>query len=402
MKTLYLDCFSGISGDMVVGAFIDLGLPLNFLKVELHKLSLDGYELDVKRVKKNSIDSANFSVQVEEKQKARDYKGIKNMIEGSSLKNDVKALSLKIFDLLVEAEGKIHAVPPEDVHFHEIGCVDSIVDIVSTAIGMDYLDISHVYSSNIVTGTGMVMTDHGCMPVPAPATAEILKGVPVSNAAVEGELVTPTGAAILKAIAKKFGPMPEMNVEKIGYGAGDKDWGERPNLLRIFLGETLDKLDGAINGFYDRDEVLVMETAIDDMNPQFFENMVEGLFSGGALDVVLIPVYMKKGRPGTLLQVIASPEKQQQVARVIFSGSTSIGIRSYRVDRMKLKRGEEMISTSLGEVRVKTIEMEKGKVELRPEYDDLKKLAKLKGMSMREVNSIIQQTLLSKREKDFV
>ena len=400
MKTLYLDCFSGISGDMVVGAFIDLGLPLDVLKEELNKLSLDGYEVNVKRVKKNSIDSANFSVQVEGKQKARDYKGIKNIIEGSSLKNNVKALSLKIFDVLAEAEGEIHAVPPDDVHFHEIGCLDSIVDIVSTAIGMDYLDINHVHSSNIVTGSGMVMTDHGCMPVPAPATAEILRGIPVTNTIIEGELVTPTGAAILKAIARSFGPMPEMNVEKVGYGAGDKDWGERPNLLRIFLGEGLDKTNGAIEGEYDRDEVLVMETAIDDMNPQFFENIVEGLFSGGALDVVMIPVYMKKGRPGTLLQVIVSPEKQHQMAQTIFSGSTSIGIRTYRTDRMKLKRGEEIISTALGEVRVKTIERERGKVELRPEYDDLKKLAKLKGMSVREANSIIQQTLLSKREKD--
>ena len=400
MKTLYLDCFSGISGDMMVGAFIDLGLPVNLLKEELNKLSLGGYELVIKRVKKNSIDSANFNVHLSGKEKARDYKGIKNMIEASSLENDVKDLALKIFDILAEAEGKIHAVPPEDVHFHEIGCIDSIVDIVSTAIGMDYFNIGHVYSSNIITGTGMVMTDHGRMPVPAPATAEILKGVPVTNSAVECELVTPTGAAILKAIAKGFGAMPEMNVEKVGYGAGDKDFSERPNLLRIFLGEEFKECKLELSGFYDRDEVLVMETAIDDMNPQFFENIVEELFSGGALDVVMIPVYMKKGRPGTLLQVIVSPEKQHQMAQTIFSGSTSIGIRTYRTDRMKLKRGEEIIATSLGEVRVKTIEREKGKVELRPEYDDLKKLAKLRGLSVREVNSIVQKSLLSTREND--
>lgn len=397
MKTVYLDCFSGISGDMVVGALVDLGLPVDLLREELSRLPLEGYDLTVRRVKKHGIDAADFRVQVDGDQRARDYKAIKEMIESSPLKDGVKDLSLKIFDILADAEGKIHAAPPEDVHFHEIGCVDSIVDIVSTAIGIDFLDIGYVYSSNAVTGTGMVMTDHGSMPVPAPATAEILKGVPLSNGAVEGELITPTGAAVLKATAVGFGVMPDMNVERIGYGAGDKDFGGRPNLLRIFLGEAVESAVSRPKDPYERDEVLVMETAIDDMNPQFFECLVEDLFAAGALDVVMIPIYMKKGRPGTLVQVIVSPEKQRHMAQIIFADTTSIGVRSYPTGRIKLKRRAKIISTPLGDVRVKAVETEEGKVDIRTEFDELKRLAKSKGMSIREVEAVIDGALLSKK-----
>lgn len=382
---------------MMVGALIDLGLPLDLLKNELKKLPIEDYKLSLERVKKSGIDSANFNVIVdEEKQQSRDYSVIKNMLESSSLKENIKKISLKIFHIIAIAEGKIHAADPEKVHFHEVGAIDSIVDIVSVAIGVDYLDIGELHCSEIITGTGMVKTDHGLMPVPAPATSEILKGVPLSNSTVEGELITPTGAAILKVLSNSFGEMPKMQVEIIGYGAGNKSFGARPNLLRIFLGENIEESLSDL----DEDEVLIIETAIDDMNPQFFEPMIDNLFQEGALDVVMIPAFMKKGRPGTLLQVIAHKEKKSQIEKIIFSGSTSIGIRSYNAKRSKLKRSGRVISTSLGDVTVKAVEKEGGQVELRPEYDSLKKLAKKNGTSVREMSLQIEEKLRLQKEVD--
>jgi len=404
MKTIYIDAFSGISGYMMVGALMDLGLPLQAIKDGINKLPLDGYQISYKRVKKNGIDAAKFSVELKGKQPSRLYSNIKKMLEESGLKNEVKDLSLAIFDAIAVAEGKVHGISPGKVHFHEVGAIDSIIDIVATAIGIDHLEIEKIVSSRIITGRGIVKGDHGHMPIPAPATAELLKGIPFKSSDVPFELATPTGAAIVKVLSSNFGDMPDINVETIGYGAGDRDLECRPNLLRIFLGQQIDatidmpnEANGeAPNESYDKDNVLVMEASIDDMNPQFFEPLIEKLFRSGALDVSMTPIFMKKMRPATLLQVIAPLEKREQFAAIIFSNSTTIGIRCYEAERMKLIRREETIETSFGKIKVKVVEKGNGLTELRPEYEELKRLSSGSTLSIIEINSVISRELANK------
>ena len=404
MKTIYIDAFSGISGDMMVGALIDLGLTLQTIKEEIDKLPLDGYEISCKRVKKNGIDAAKFSVKVEQKQPSRLYSNIKEMLQSSSLKQEVRDLSLAIFDAIARAEGKVHGIAPEKVHFHEVGAVDSIIDIVATAIGIDDLGIKKIVSSKIITGTGIVKGDHGHMPIPAPATSELLKGIPFKSSDVPFELATPTGAAIVKVLASDFGDMPDINVETIGYGAGDRDLDSRPNLLRIFLGEEISMTKNmqhephnkTPNGSYDTDKVLIMEASIDDMNPQFFQPLIEKLFKEGALDVSMTPIFMKKMRPATLLQAIAPHEKKEELASIIFSDSTTIGIRCYEAERMKLLRREETIETSFGKIKVKVVEKGNGLTEIRPEYDELKRLSLESTLSIIEINAAISSELAGK------
>ncbi|MDT8318124.1 MAG: nickel pincer cofactor biosynthesis protein LarC [bacterium] len=397
MKTIYIDAFSGISGDMMVGALIDLGLPLQAIKEGIDKLPLEGYEISCKRVKKNGIDAAKFSVEVKEKQPSRLYSNIREMLEESALKKEVRDLSLAIFDAIAVAEGKVHGIAAEKVHFHEVGAVDSIIDIVATAIGVDHLGIKKIVSSKIITGTGMVKGDHGHMPIPAPATAELLKGIPFKGSDAPFELATPTGAAIVKVLTTEFGDMPDINTQAIGYGAGERDLECRPNLLRIFLGEQINATVDISDEVYDRDNVLIMEASIDDMNPQFFEPLVEELFNCGALDVCMTPIFMKKMRPATLLQVIAPVEKRGRFSSIIFSGSTTIGIRCYEVERIKLIRREETVETSFGRIRVKVIEKRKGLTELRPEYEELKRLSLNSTLSIVEINSAISSELADKK-----
>jgi len=393
MKTLYLDCFSGISGDMMVGALVDLGLPFNHLEDELSKLPLDGYKINVSRIKRSGIDAANFTVKVERQLKHRHYKSIKEMISSSGLNDEVKSLSLKIFNILAVAEARVHGIEPDDVHFHEVGGVDSIVDVAGTAIGVRYFQAERVCSSRIVTGSGTVTTEHGEMPVPAPATAEILKGIPLSQSNIAAEMVTPTGAAILKALATDFGEMPEMTVSEIGYGSGDKDFGSHPNLLRIFLGEATGGFEGSLPIPYEADKILILEAAIDDMNPQFYEPLMDKLFSAGALDVTMTSLYMKKSRPGTLLTVLIPPELKTRISEIIFSESTTIGIRCVKSERIKLKRREKTVQTPFGEIRVKVIDKGDGVEELRPEYDDIKKLSSLNNLSVRDMSLKIRAFL---------
>ncbi|MDH3973110.1 MAG: nickel pincer cofactor biosynthesis protein LarC [Deltaproteobacteria bacterium] len=394
MKIAYLDCFSGISGDMMVGAFIDAGLPLEKLESEIKKLPLDGYRLSCERVKKNGIDAAKFSVHLEKEQHHRHYSDIRDIIEKSSLKDEVKKMSLSVFAAIAEAEGKVHAIPPEKVHFHEVGAIDSIVDIVGAAIGMDHFRIASVATSPLVTGTGIVKCDHGPMPIPAPATAELLKGVPFAHSEEKFELVTPTGAAIVNVLASSHGEIPPMSIETIGYGAGEKDLHSRPNLLRVFLGEAEHAA-----GSYEEDTVLVLEASIDDMNPQFFEPLVEELFEAGALDVAMMPLYMKKYRPATLLQVIIPETLKDKAAAIIFRGSTTIGIRSHLAKRSKLRRSERKILTSFGEVRVKEISGPGGIKALRPEYDELKRLSTSTKLSIVQVNLQVQRELMDYMDK---
>ncbi|MBI5894356.1 MAG: nickel pincer cofactor biosynthesis protein LarC [Deltaproteobacteria bacterium] len=396
MKTAYFDCFSGISGDMTLGALIDLGLNLNTLKKELKKLPLKNYKLSAKKGERHFIAGTNFTVNIGEAHNHRTYLDIKRMIEKSRLKLPVKDLSLKIFKTLAEAEAKVHNCKVENVHFHEVGAVDSIIDIVGTAIGINELGIEKVYSSPLPLGGGTIKTSHGIMPVPAPATIEILKGVPIQPSYVKGEIVTPTGAAIIKTLAHSFGEMPQMNILKTGYGVGDKDFKEVPNLLRVIMGKNNHPLIPPLKkvgrvGFFEHGvkgqekKLIMLETNIDDMNPQIYEYVIERLFDARALDVFLTPIQMKKNRPAILLNCLCEEEQKDKLLEIIFKETTSIGIRAYPIERYCLDRNIQKVSTKYGRISVKVSKLNGEIVNIQPEYEDCQRIAKEKQAPLKEV-----------------
>ncbi|HJV66381.1 MAG TPA: nickel pincer cofactor biosynthesis protein LarC [Geomonas sp.] len=380
MKIVYFDCFAGIAGDMTVAALLELGLPIETLREELKKLPLSGYTIDSARTSRHGVSGTSFKVTLlQEDQPHRHYSGIAAMIEAAPLKARVKDLSQRIFRRLAEAEAAVHGVPMERVHFHEVGAIDSIVDIVGTAIGLDYLGIEKVYASALPFGRGFVQTAHGRLPVPAPATAHLLQGIPLAGDIGEGERVTPTGAAIVAALAEGFGAPPAMTAGKTGYGAGEKEFAEVPNLLRLVLGEAA--------AARDEQEVLVIETHIDDMNPELFGFLMERLLEAGALDVAFSPLQMKKNRPATRLTVIARKEQLETLSSLILAESTAIGLRYYPVRRITLARELEERETSLGTVRVKVLEG--GRVA--PEYESCREIALARSLPLIEVYRIVER-----------
>lgn len=380
MKVLYFDCFAGIAGDMTVAAMIELGLPLETLQRELSRLPLCGYTLSSRKVERHGVAGTSFKVTLtEEDQPHRHYCGIAAMIEKSELKPGVKELSQRIFLKLAQAEASVHGVPLERVHFHEVGAVDSIVDIVGTAIGLDYLGVEKVCASGLPYGRGFVKTAHGLLPVPAPATAKLMEGIPLSADIGEGERVTPTGAAIIAALAESFGAPPAMTPLRTGYGAGEKDFPELPNLLRLVLGESA--------GAGATEEVLVLETHIDDMPAEIFGFLMERLMEAGALDVAFSALQMKKNRPGTRLTVIARPADLQRLSGIILAESSAIGLRYYPAGRITLPRRCETRQTALGEIAVKVL----GNGRVAPEYDSCREIALEKGMPLIEVYRAVER-----------
>lgn len=384
MKIAYFDCFAGISGDMTVGALLDLGVPLDYLKGELSRLSLphSDYQLALSHVSRKGISGSKFSVSVEKDQPHRHYSDIAAMIDRSTLSPAVKEKAQKVFLKLAEAEAMVHGVSIDHVHFHEVGAVDSIVDIVGTAIGLDYLKVDALHVSPLPLGGGSIRSAHGLLPVPAPATLELLKGLPIHNEISEGERVTPTGAAIIKALASGHGA-PAMTVETIGYGAGDRDFPDVPNILRIVLGETETKLL--------HDEVIVAETHIDDASPELLGHLMERLLEEGAFDAAFSPLQMKKNRPATRLTLIASPEKLQHLARIVLLESAAIGLRYYPCSRLKLDRSVEQRETSLGTVQVKVIRDGGQIVRVAPEFEECRRLAEATGLPLQEVFRIVER-----------
>ena len=388
MKTLYFDCFSGISGDMILGALVDAGLDFEVLKAELAKLNLAGYELSAGKVVKKGITGTKVEVSVAAEQKHRHLGDILKIIDDSELKADVKNISKKIFTNLAAAEAKIHNTEINKVHFHEVGAVDSIVDIVGTVIGLKELGVENVYASKVHTGSGFVDCQHGRMPVPAPATAELLKNIPVYSLGVESELTTPTGAAVLKSLALEFGPMPAMKIYTVGYGAGSRELEQLPNLLRVYLGEVnLER--------FENDEAALVETNLDDMNPEFFEYVTEKLMDEGALDVFTVPIIMKKSRPGVKLTVLAEESKSHSIKEAFFRETSTFGVRFFRVKRDKLSREFWDVETKFGKIRVKIGKKGGNILQISPEYDDCKRIADQKGISIKEV---FQTALESARE----
>ncbi len=367
MKIAYTDTFSGISGDMFLGALIDAGLPQDFLTKELAKLPLHGYLFKAEKTRKNSISATQVSISIDHDHPHRSWKTIHDLLQQSKLSSEVKEKAILIFSQLAEAEAKVHGCKPDEVHFHEVGAVDSIIDIVGAAIGLSYLGIDKLVSSPLPLGHGWVECDHGKLPLPAPAVCELIKDIPVYGVDLEEELVTPTGAAIIKALAYSFGPFPPMTVEKVGYGAGSRTPADgRPNLLRLVIGTSL--------SVEESQKVEVIETHLDDWQPEGFPYLSQQLFDKGALDVALIPMHMKKGRPGFLLRVVADPSTAWELKRCILSESTAIGLRYRNEKRWTLPRESGHVSTCWGEIMVKKVETPAG-VILYPEYEDCRRVA---------------------------
>jgi uncharacterized protein (TIGR00299 family) protein len=378
MKTLYLDCPMGISGDMFLAALIDLGVDPKMILRELKKLPVDKIDVEIKKASRHSITGTTFKVRLAEAHHHRTFRDIKKIIGESSLAPKVKSLSTAIFKVIAEAEGKIHGIKADEVHFHEIGAMDSIIDIVGAAIAVDSLKVKRVVSSPIALGTGWARTMHGTIPIPAPATLEILKGVPTAASTAPFELTTPTGAAIVKTLASSFGPMPPMTIEAAGYGAGKKDFKESANLLRAVIGTANEAAEGT-------ERLVLLETNIDDMSPQVAGYLMERLLSEGALDAFYTPVLMKKGRPGVLLTVLTGSGNKDSLLEVIFSESTTIGVRETAVLRHCLERKEAKVRTPYGIVRLKLALREGRVVNVQPEYEDCRAAAKKKGVALKLV-----------------
>jgi len=385
LKILYFDCFAGISGDMTVGALIDMGVPLSFLKEELARLpiSLSGYTLSAEETCRRGIRATKFSVHVTEDQPHRHYSDIAGMIEQSSLTAEVKLKAGQIFRRLAEAEAKVHGVELDRVHFHEVGALDSIIDIVGTALCLQHLGIEESYASALPLGSGYVETAHGRLPVPAPATAELLRGIPVHSELGAGERVTPTGAAILAALCSGFGAPPTFTITEVGNGAGDRDFPDTPNILRVMLGEKTSHLPG--------DEIRVLETHIDDMNPEILGFLMDRLMAAGALDVVFSPLQMKKNRPGVCVTILSPPALLEKLSRLLLTETTAIGVRHYPATRLKLLRSLEERDTSLGRVRVKVIRDDATLVRVAPEFEECRRIAEARGLPLQEVYKIIER-----------
>lgn len=388
----YFDCFSGISGDMTLGAFIDLGVPVKFLKDSIADIPLTNFDLKVSDVSRCGIMAKSVLVHTSDEKTSRNFAEIVSLIQDSTISKRVREQSIDIFDKIAAAEAAVHGCPKDDVHFHEIGGIDAIVDIVGTALCVDYLGIEKIVSSKIPLGKGFVSCSHGTLPVPVPATLNILKGVPVYGTDIPHELVTPTGAGIIVSLAESFAAMPEMIVEKTGYGAGKRDLASCPNLLRIVVGTESNGQAGQLSE-YQEDVIVVLETCVDDMNPEVFGFLMDRLFEGGALDVYWIPVFMKKNRPGTMIQVLCRKNRKNDLIHCILSQTSAIGLRHYDTKRILLPRENIFVETVYGEIQAKRIIEPGGGVRIVPEYEVCKKIALAKNIPIRVVYDTIIKSL---------
>ena len=390
MRILYYDCFSGISGDMNLGAMIDLGVDKDYLTGELNKLNLKGWELIAEKDQRHGIYGTKVTVlQTKHEHSHRHLSDIEKIINNSSLDSKTKELSRKIFMKVALAEASVHRIPIEKVHFHEVGAIDSIIDVVGAAICYNALNIDEVHVSPVELGSGFVKCEHGKLPVPAPATAEIIRGIPVKKGGVDFEATTPTGAAIIAALGTEFGLESTIKIEKTAYGIGHKEHPLVPNLLRVFLGEKSAATESGHSALH-------LECNIDDMNPEFFEYLSERLFAAGAADVFLSNIMMKKGRPGVMLNVICEAEKAESVKNIIFTESTSLGIRTFLFRKDTLARKFEKINTVYGDVTVKRSFYNEKEVSCKPEYDDCRKIALENGIPLKEVFNNIMVAMARK------
>jgi uncharacterized protein (TIGR00299 family) protein len=384
----YFDCFSGISGDMILGALVHAGVSPVKLKKELARIPVKGYRLEVKVAKRAGFASTKVNVVIGNpksetclpvgkvrnlpagRQGPKSWRDIEKIIKQSALSKGVKQKGLSIFKSLFKAEAIVHGENYDKVHLHELGAADCIVDIFGALIGLELLGINKIYSSSINLGSGSVKTQHGILPVPSPAAAELLKGAPVYSSGIGFELTTPTGAALISGLAEKYCSMPAMRVSEIGLGAGNKNFKEQPNVLRLFIGKAVK------DSTQEEDKITVIETNIDDMNPQVYEHVFERLFKAGALDVFLTQVIMKKGRPGIKLTALCTRDKRDILSGMILDETTSLGLRYHEVRRKILERGIKPVKTKYGTINVKISQSQNGRRKVTPEYEDCKKIAK--------------------------
>jgi hypothetical protein len=385
MKIAYFDCFSGISGDMVLGALVDAGAILAQMESELRRLQVPGWKISSEKVARHGLAATRVKVESSEAHAHRSLGDILSLIERAGLPPRIARRASDIFRRLGEAEARVHGVPIEKVHFHEVGAVDAIVDIVGAAAGFEQLGIEAFACSVLNVGSGHVDTQHGRLPVPAPATADLLRGAPTYSSGIERELVTPTGAAIVAAMAPRFGPQPAMTVGAIGSGAGAADLAEQPNVLRIFVGETAEENSGHDAGGPLDEEIVVLEANLDDMSPQVYGYFAERVLEAGALDVFSTPVQMKKGRPGQLVTVLCVPQSREALTDLIFRETTTLGVRRSHMQRRCLQRESVAVQTALGSIRVKVARLDGHILNVAPEYDDCRKAAMERGVPLKQV-----------------
>jgi hypothetical protein len=380
MNLAYFDCFSGISGDMTLGALLDAGCDLARLRADLQSLQVPGWEISAEKVWKNGMAATYAKVTTEDQKKHRSLTDILEILKNSKLDDQVRDRATAIFSKLGEAEAEVHDVPMEKIHFHEVGAVDAIIDIVGACIGFHQLGIDKFACSPLNVGGGTAKMAHGVLPVPAPATARLLLGKPTYSNGVQKELVTPTGAAIVATLCTSFGPQPPMTVNAIGYGAGTADLEGQPNVLRLMVGEAAEKRAAA-----ESETIHVLEANLDDMNPQIYGYFLEKALAAGALDVFATPVQMKKNRPGMLVTVLCKPDDETKFHEMLFAETTTLGVRTYTAERRVLARQWETVHTAFGEVRIKVARLNGHIRQASPEFEDCRKLAEAKNVPLQRV-----------------
>jgi len=387
MKIAYFDCFSGASGDMILASLIDAGVPFNRFNSFLRRLT-PKHNLSIRHLHTEKCGLHSSKIEIKGAEKHLSYAQILSHIKQAQIDNRIKSDSLRILDRLVKAEAKVHHHQKQNIKLHELGSVDTLIDVVGSVWGLDYFGIKAIYISSLPLNKGIISTHHGCYPVPAPATMELIKGFPVVPSNIKAELLTPTGAAILTTLSKPARLMPLFTISKIGYGAGHMDIVDRPNVLRLLIGKTDDDLDSL-----ETDPVCVMETNIDNISAEVIGYTVERLFESGALDVFTIPIRMKKFRPGVLLQVICPLNLIQSLEEVIFTEIPTLGIRKYLTSRIKLKRGFAYSKTKYGNIKIKTSQYHNKIVNSMPEYEDCRKAARRHNVPLRYVIKEAQKSI---------
>jgi uncharacterized protein (TIGR00299 family) protein len=384
LKIAYFDCYSGISGDMLIGSLMGAGCDFKKWLAQMETLPLEGWSASIRKVRRSGISGLKFSVKIISPQPQRNLPQIERIIKKSKLPGSVKERAALVFGRLAKAEAVAHGVSIEAVHFHEVGAVDSIIDIAGTCLAVEMLKLDKIFFSALNLGSGTAKTAHGVLPVPTPATAELIKGIPAYQSVFPAELTTPTGAALAATLADGFGPMPLMEVKTTGSGAGDIELSGTPNLLRVFIGEQG-------GGGYEEDSVVLVETNIDDMDPRVYEYVIERLFEAGALDAWLTPIIMKKSRPAVTLSALTEPVKKSAIIDIIMEETTTFGVRTAEYSRSKLARGFKEIAAPGGRVRVKVGQRDGKMLKAVPEYEDVKLAAQKSSMPLRDIIKLAER-----------
>jgi pyridinium-3,5-bisthiocarboxylic acid mononucleotide nickel chelatase len=392
MKTLYFDCFAGASGDMILGAMVAAGVDPDFLREQLSLLRVAGFSINFETVNRSGLSATYARVETAHEHKHRHLADIKQIIEGSGLPAQVKERAVQIFQRLAAAEARVHNEPIDHVHFHEVGALDAIVDVVGAAICFDYLKIDRFVCSALHVGSGTVQMAHGRFPIPPPAVAELLRGVPFYSGDIKGELLTPTGAAIITAVCSDYGPIPEMKTESLGYGAGTREYDDFPNVLRVLIGET------ESSGVVTDERLWMLETNLDDVSPQIMGHVMERVLELGALDCFFTSVQMKKNRPGVLLSVLCARGDKEALMKLLFMETTTLGVRSYEVERRALERSVLQVETRYGPIDVKVAHLDGRIVNEMPEFEQCRQAAVKANVPLKVVEEAARSALAKLKE----